>query len=95
MHDRPVSRLDHGFWDAWPDLSRALEDGARRYAALRFLVKSVKDTMGMFNSDGKMNPDGARNVLEVLSQFSTNVKDKKASIDLNKTYTTQFVDNVK
>jgi len=69
-----------------PDFSKGGQD---------LYVKSVKDTMGMFNSDGKMNPDGARNVLEVLSQFSTNVKDKKASIDLNKTYTTQFVDNVK
>ncbi|HEX6499528.1 MAG TPA: ABC transporter substrate-binding protein [Micromonosporaceae bacterium] len=56
-------------------------------------VKSIHDTIGMFNADGKMKPEGAENVLEVLSQFSPNVKGKKDSVDLSKTYTTQFVDN--
>ncbi len=55
-------------------------------------VQSIKDTIGMFNGDGKMDADGAKNVLEVLSTFSTNVKPRKDSIDLSKTYTTQFVD---
>jgi sulfonate transport system substrate-binding protein len=55
-------------------------------------VQSIKDTVGMFNGDGKMDADGAKNVLEVLSTFSTNVKPRKDSIDLSKTYTTQFVD---
>jgi NitT/TauT family transport system substrate-binding protein len=55
-------------------------------------VKSVKDSIGMFNADGKMDADGAKNVLEVLSSFSTNVKPRKDSIDLSKTYTTEFVD---
>ncbi|GAA1820706.1 ABC transporter substrate-binding protein [Planosporangium flavigriseum] len=54
-------------------------------------VKSVHDTIGMFNGDGVMKPEGAKNVLEVLSQFSPNVKGKKDTIDLSKTYTTQFV----
>ena len=34
----------------------------------------------------------AKNVLEVLSSFSKNVKPRKDSIDLSKTYTTEFVD---
>jgi NitT/TauT family transport system substrate-binding protein len=53
-------------------------------------VKAVGDTIGMFNGDGLMKEDGAKNVLEVLSQFSPNVQGKKDSIDLNKTYTTEF-----
>lgn len=54
--------------------------------------KAVTDTVGMFNADGKMNPEGAQNVLNVLGEFSPNVKGKKNDIDLSKTYTTQFVD---
>ncbi|GLY64314.1 hypothetical protein [Amycolatopsis taiwanensis] len=48
----------------------------------------------MFNTDGRMDADGARNVLDVLASFSTNVQPRKDSIDLSKTYTTQFVDAV-
>ena len=32
-------------------------------------VTAVHDTIGMFNADGVMKPEGAKNVLEVLSQF--------------------------
>jgi len=55
-------------------------------------IKSLKDSIGMFNGDGKMDAAGAKNVLEVLSSFSKNVKPRKDSIDLSKTYTTEFVD---
>ncbi len=55
-------------------------------------VKAVGDTIGMFNGDGRMPADGAQNVLNVLAQFSPNVAGKKDSIDLSKTYTTEFVD---
>jgi NitT/TauT family transport system substrate-binding protein len=55
-------------------------------------VQSIKDSIGMFNAGGKMNPDGTKNVLKVLASFSTNVKPRKDSIDLSKTYTTKFVD---
>ncbi|MBE1499395.1 NitT/TauT family transport system substrate-binding protein [Amycolatopsis lexingtonensis] len=55
-------------------------------------IKSIKDSIGMFNGDGKMDAAGAKNVLEVLSSFSKNVQPKKDSIDLSKTYTTEFVD---
>jgi NitT/TauT family transport system substrate-binding protein len=55
-------------------------------------AKAVGDTIGMFNADGRMPAEGARNVLTVLSQFSPNVAGRKDSIDLSRTYTTQFVD---
>jgi NitT/TauT family transport system substrate-binding protein len=54
-------------------------------------VQAVTDSIGMFNADGAMKPEGAKNVLEVLSQFSPNVKGKKDQVDLSKTYTTDFV----
>ena len=44
----------------------------------------------MFNGDGMMPAEGAQNVLNVLAQFSPNVKGKKGDVDLSKTYTTQF-----
>jgi len=57
-------------------------------------AKAVHDTIGMFNSDGRMKPEGAQNVLQVLSQFSPNVRGKKDQIDLSKTYTTTYVEKV-
>jgi len=57
-------------------------------------AKAVHDSIGMFNGDGLMKADGAKNVLEVLSQFSPNVKGKKDQVDLSKTYTTQFTAKV-
>jgi len=57
-------------------------------------AKAVHDSIGMFNGDGLMKPEGAKNVLEVLSQFSPNVKGKKDQVDLAKTYTTQFTAKV-
>jgi len=57
-------------------------------------VQAVHDSIGMFNGDGLMKEDGAKNVLEVLSQFSPNVKGKKDTIDLSKTYTTTFASKV-
>jgi NitT/TauT family transport system substrate-binding protein len=52
--------------------------------------KAVADSISMFNADGKMPADGARNVLQVLAQFSPNVKGHQDSVDLSKTYTTEF-----
>ena len=54
-------------------------------------MKAVTDSIGMFNGDGLMKAEGARNVLEVLAPFSPNVKGKKDQVDLTKTYTTEFV----
>ncbi|HEY3502378.1 MAG TPA: ABC transporter substrate-binding protein [Actinocatenispora sp.] len=55
-------------------------------------VKSVHDSIGMFNADGKMKAEGATNALHVLGAFSPNVKGKESTVDLSKTYTTRFVD---
>ncbi|WP_436534419.1 ABC transporter substrate-binding protein [Actinoplanes sp. HUAS TT8] len=57
-------------------------------------AQAVHDSIGMFNGDGLMKEDGAKNVLEVLSQFSPNVKGKKDQVDLSKTYTTAFTSKV-
>jgi sulfonate transport system substrate-binding protein len=66
------------------------------YAAgnAQLYVKAVTDSIGMFNGDGLMKQEGARNVLEVLSLFSPNVKGKKDQVDLSKTYTTAYVSKV-
>lgn len=57
---------------------------------LKLYEKAIADSIGMFNGDGMMPADGAKNVLNVLAQFSPNVKGKKDSIDLSRTYTTEF-----
>ena len=57
-------------------------------------AKAVGDSIGMFNGDGVMKADGAQNVLDVLSQFSPNVKGKKDQVDLSKTYTTAYAAKV-
>lgn len=56
-------------------------------------IKALDDSKGMFTPDGVMPEDGPKTVLAVLSEFSKNVKGKQ--IDLSKTYTTEFVRNVK
>ncbi|MBB3657384.1 NitT/TauT family transport system substrate-binding protein [Rhizobium sp. BK650] len=47
----------------------------------------------MFTADGVMPQDGPKTVLAVLQGFSKSLKDKQ--IDLSKTYTTEFVNNVR
>lgn len=56
-------------------------------------IKALEESKGMFTPDGVMPEDGPKTVLAVLSEFSKNVKGKQ--IDLSKTYTTEFVKNVK
>ena len=46
----------------------------------------------MFTTDGRMPDGGPETVLDVLGTFSDTVKAKKDSIDLSKTYTTEFAD---
>jgi NitT/TauT family transport system substrate-binding protein len=55
-------------------------------------VQSIKDSMPMFTSDGRMPEGGPETVLDVLGTFSDVVKAKRDDIDLSKTYTTKFVD---
>jgi NitT/TauT family transport system substrate-binding protein len=52
-------------------------------------VKALADGKAMFTSDGVMPEGGPQTVLTVLSGFSKNLKGK--TIDLSKTYTTEFV----
>jgi NitT/TauT family transport system substrate-binding protein len=58
-------------------------------------VRSVKDSIGMFNRDGRMDPAAAQNALKVMSGFSKNVKQHKDMVDLSRTYHTEFVDAAK
>jgi NitT/TauT family transport system substrate-binding protein len=58
-------------------------------------AKAISDSKGMFTADGVMPADGAKNVLDVLSSFSPSVQGKKDTIDLTKTYTTEFVEAAK
>lgn len=56
-------------------------------------IKALADGKGMFTADGVMPAGGPETVLMVLSGFSKNVKGK--TVDLSKTYTTEFVKNAK
>jgi NitT/TauT family transport system substrate-binding protein len=56
-------------------------------------IHALADGKGMFTADGVMPAGGPQTVLSVLSAFSKNVKGK--TVDLSKTYTTEFVQNVK
>ncbi len=56
-------------------------------------ILALADGKGMFTPDGVMPAGGPETVLTVLSAFSKNVKGK--TVDLSKTYTTEFVRNVK
>ncbi len=56
-------------------------------------VKALESEKGMFTADGLMPAGGPETVLAVLSGFSKSLKGK--TIDLSKTYTTEFVKNAK
>lgn len=56
-------------------------------------IKALADGKSMFTADGVMPAGGPETVLTVLSAFSKNVKGK--TVDLSKTYTTEFVKNAK
>ena len=58
-------------------------------------VKAIADSKGMFNPSGVMDAKGAENVLAVLGKFSPSVKPKKDTIDVTKTYTTEFASAAK
>ncbi len=53
-------------------------------------IAALKNTMSMYSKDGKMDPKGAKAVLDVFAQSSPAIA--KAHIDLSKTYTNKFVD---
>jgi NitT/TauT family transport system substrate-binding protein len=56
-------------------------------------LAALKNTIPMFSETGKMDPKGADAVLAVFSEGSPDVA--KANIDVTKTWTNKFVDQVK
>jgi NitT/TauT family transport system substrate-binding protein len=56
-------------------------------------VSALKASLPMYTLDGKMPPDGPETVLKVLAGFNPSVKDKH--IDLSRTFTNEFVNQVK
>ncbi|MFE3743038.1 ABC transporter substrate-binding protein [Streptomyces sp. NPDC059096] len=52
-------------------------------------AQSIKSTLPMFTTDGVMPADGPETVERVLKAFNPNLKNAK--VDLEKTYTTEFV----
>jgi NitT/TauT family transport system substrate-binding protein len=56
-------------------------------------VSALKASLPMYTVDGKMPADGPDTVLKVLAGFNPSVKDKH--IDLSRTFTNQFVNQVK
>ena len=56
-------------------------------------IKALEAGKGMFTPDGVMPEAGPKTVLAVLQAFKKDLQNKQ--IDLSKTYTTQFVKNVK
>ncbi|MBN3845666.1 MULTISPECIES: ABC transporter substrate-binding protein [Burkholderiaceae] len=56
-------------------------------------VQALKSTMAMYTPDGKMPAGGPENVLKILSTINPAIKGKH--IDLNRTYTNEFVSAAK
>ncbi|MDT3382191.1 ABC transporter substrate-binding protein [Labrys neptuniae] len=56
-------------------------------------IKGLEAGKGMFTADGVMPEDGPKTVLAVLQSFKKELQGKQ--IDLSKTFTTEFVKNVK
>ena len=56
-------------------------------------LAALKNTIPMYSETGKMDPKGADAVLAVFSEGSPDVA--KANIDVSKTFTNKFVDQVK
>ena len=65
-------------------------DYASGSGGLTSYAAAIDASKGMFNPTGVMDEAGAKNVLTVLSQFNPNVKGKADSVDLTKTYSTEF-----
>jgi NitT/TauT family transport system substrate-binding protein len=52
-------------------------------------TSAIKSTLPMFTEDGVMPQGGPETVQKVLKAFNPNIKN--TAIDLDKTYTTEFV----
>ncbi|MFI5911730.1 ABC transporter substrate-binding protein [Dactylosporangium sp. NPDC051541] len=60
----------------------------------KLYVASIKETKDGFTADGVIDPDGARNVVEVLAVGIPEVAAGKGQIDVAKGYTTEFTAKV-
>lgn len=101
-HGETVQKLANAFVRTlgWIERHKPAEIAAKMPADYaggdpRLYEKAIGDSISMFNGDGVMKPEAARNVLKVLAQFSPEVAEKKDQISLSSTYTTQFVNNAK
>src|SRR5207249_11297275 len=56
-------------------------------------LAALKNTIPMYSETGRMDPKGAQAVLDVFSEGSPEVA--KANIDVTKTYTNKYVEQVK
>jgi NitT/TauT family transport system substrate-binding protein len=98
-HKQTVQKLANAFvktlrWIKSHNAQQIADKMPADYAAgnKALYVKAIQDSVGMFNDDGKMDPAAASNALRVQAQFNPTVKGKQSTVDLSKTYTTQFVD---
>jgi NitT/TauT family transport system substrate-binding protein len=55
-------------------------------------IRSIKSSLPMYSPDGRFSRDGAETAYNVLREFDPDVK--RATIDLTKTYTDEFVAKV-
>ncbi|MBO1335770.1 ABC transporter substrate-binding protein [Streptomyces sp. VRA16 Mangrove soil] len=96
-HKATVQKLANAFVKTlqWMSTHSATEIAAKMPADYSqgdkaLYAESIKDTLPMFTKDGVMPKDGPSTVESVLKAFNPNIKN--ANVDLEKTYTTEFVE---
>ncbi|MFI9257446.1 ABC transporter substrate-binding protein [Streptomyces sioyaensis] len=95
-HKQTVHKLAKAFVKtlAWMSTHTAEQIAAKMPAdyaqgGKKLYAQAIKDTLPMFTKDGVMPADGPATVERVLKSFNPNLKN--ATVDLKKTYTTEFV----
>ncbi|MFI0904677.1 ABC transporter substrate-binding protein [Streptomyces sioyaensis] len=95
-HKETVHKLAHAFVKTltWMSTHTAEQIAAKMPAdyaqgGKKLYAQAIKDTLPMFTKDGVMPADGPATVERVLKAFNPNLKN--ATVDLKKTYTTEFV----
>lgn len=95
-HKETVRKLAHAFVKTlrWMSTHTAEQIAAKMPAdyaqgGKKLYAQAIKDTLPMFTKDGVMPADGPATVERVLKAFNPNLKN--ATVDLKKTYTTEFV----
>ncbi len=100
-HPRESQKLANAFVKTLRYLaSNSAEDIAAKMPAdyaggdAQVYVNSIKETKDGFTTDGVIDADGARNVVDVLAASIEDVAKNRASINVTKAYTTEFVNKV-